>query len=124
MTYYRMHLFWNILLIVRRTNSFTETPNIDTLRNSIFIPRFTTPKLPVVIPSDGPAHAPDWEWASCDHPRFYGTRQQTVILVSREDGRVIYTERTLYDEHAEPLATADRETQIEFTIEGWDDNVR
>ena len=117
-----------------RTTSFKETPTIDTLRTSIFIPKFVTPALPS-IPVDHthslPAcagvngipdnHLP--EWLATDHPRYYGTREQTVILVDREDGRVVYTERTLWDEKGEALSNETGLTRIEFQIEGWNDAV-
>jgi hypothetical protein len=45
---------------------------------------------------------------------------QTVILVANDDGRVVYTERTLYDESAEPLSKEKGETKVIFHIEGWD----
>jgi uncharacterized protein with NRDE domain len=99
-----------------RTNSFKMTPTVDTLRNSIFIPRYATPALPS-IPADHRTDVP--EWGNCHIPRLYGTREQTVILVSREDGRVVYTERTLYDEQGEPQSREEGETKIEFHIEGW-----
>jgi len=98
------------------TNSFKVTPTVDTLRNSIFIPRYATPAL-ASIPADHRTDVP--EWGNCHIPRLYGTREQTVILVSREDGRVVYTERTLYDEQGEPQSREEGETKIEFHIEGW-----
>lgn len=61
------------------------------------------------------------EWSSTDHPRAYGTREQTVILISHEDGRVVFTERTLWDEHAEPLPKELGQTRVEFKIEGWEE---
>ena len=114
-----------------RTTSFTEAPTIDTLRTSIFIPKFVTPALPS-IPADHPQTLPACadvpnnhlpEWLATDHPRYYGTREQTVILVDREDGRVVYTERTLWDEKGEALSKETGQTRIEFQIEGWDDAV-
>lgn len=100
----------------KRTNSFKITPTVDTLRNSIFIPRYATPALPS-IPADPTNAIP--EWSNANRPRWYGTREQTVILVSREDGRAVYTERTLYDEQGEPISVEKGETKIEFHIEGW-----
>jgi len=72
------------------------------------------------VPADHANAVP--EWASTDHPRWYGTREQTVILISRADGRVVFTERTLWDEHAEPLDREKGESRIEFKIEGWEDS--
>jgi len=89
---------------------------VDTLRNSIFIPRYATPALPS-LPADHTKAVPEWE--NSHIPRWYGTREQTVILISREDGRVVYTERTLYDEQGEPLSRGEGETTIRFQIEGW-----
>jgi uncharacterized protein with NRDE domain len=96
------------------------TPTIDTLRESIFIPRWATPALPQ-IPVDHTKALP--EWASSERPRWYGTREQTVILVSRDDGRVIYTERTLWDEQGEPLSREQGQTRVEFHIEDWDKSI-
>ena len=33
----------------------------------------------------------------------------------------MYVERTLCDENAQPLPEDERETRIEFSIEGWND---
>jgi uncharacterized protein with NRDE domain len=111
--YYRMSLVaWLI-----RTNSFAATPTVDTLRESIFIPKWVTPALPS-LPADETHAGP--EWARTDHNRWYGTREQTVILISHEDGRVVFTERTLWDEAAQPLSIQDGETRVVFHIEGWE----
>lgn len=128
------HVRWKEIADLFRTNSFGETPTIETLRYSIFIPKFVTPAFPS-IPADHtqsiPACAVDnhvsenhvLEWLATDHPRYYGTREQTVVLVDREDGRVVYTERTLWDEKAKALAKEKGQTRIEFQIEGWNDPV-
>jgi len=73
------------------------------------------------MPADCSNSHSDHEWAATDHPRFYGTREQTVILVSREDGRVIHAERTLWNEEAEPIPEEKREIREEFVIEGWNE---
>jgi uncharacterized protein with NRDE domain len=101
-----------------RTNSFSQEPDIDTLRDSIFIPRFITRALPS-IPIDHTKHNHDWD--TTDHPRQYGTREQTVILVNRETGKVLFVERTLWNENIQPLSKEEGETRIEFYIEGYDD---
>ena len=107
---------------------------METLCNSIFIPKYVTPAL-LSIPADHthdiPAcavenhssdnHLP--EWLDTGHPRYYGTREQTVILVDREDGRVVFTERTLWDEKGQALSKEAAETRIQFYIEGWNDPV-
>jgi uncharacterized protein with NRDE domain len=59
--------------------------------------------------------------ASGDHPRWYGTREQTVILVSHDDGRVVYTERTLFDAKGEPVEKGYDQIKEEFYIEGWNE---
>ena len=105
-------------LYLFRTNSFTEPPTMSTLCNSIFIPRFVAPALPS-IPGDHTKA--DSEWLATDHPRPYGTREQTVILVSHDDGRVVFTERTLWDENMQPVNKKDGEIREEFQIEGWND---
>jgi uncharacterized protein with NRDE domain len=61
------------------------------------------------------------EWLATDQPRYYGTREQTVVLVDREDGRVVFTERTLWDEKGQALSKEAGQTRIEFQIEGWND---
>jgi uncharacterized protein with NRDE domain len=71
------------------------------------------------IPADLTKAMPDF--ASPDHPRWYGTREQTVILVSHDDGRVVYTERTLYDSEGEPAEKGQGQIREEFYIEGWND---
>jgi uncharacterized protein with NRDE domain len=91
---------------------------MNTLCNSIFIPRFVTPALPS-LPED--YAKVDLNWSATDLPRSYGTREQTVILVSHDDGRVIFTERTLWDENVQPVNKKDGEVREEFQIEGWND---
>jgi uncharacterized protein with NRDE domain len=54
-------------------------------------------------------------------PRWYGTREQTVILVSHDDGRVVYTERTLFDTNGQPTGKGEGQIREEFYIEGWND---
>src|SRR5436305_11943421 len=124
LNYYRIALpffFLEIVLLtsVFRTDSFKEPPTIDTLRDSIFIPRFATPALPAIPADHTEAYA---EWLCTDHARYYGTREQTVILVDRDNGRVVYTERTLWDEHAQRLSKEDGDTREEFYIERWNDS--
>jgi uncharacterized protein with NRDE domain len=99
----------------RSTNSFTHTPTLETLRESIFIPKWAAPPMPAPVDS----HTVVPEWVSTDHSRWYGTREQTVILVSQKDGRVVYTERTLWDENGNALDEDKRDVRINFTIEGW-----
>ncbi|EMF11272.1 DUF833 domain protein [Sphaerulina musiva SO2202] len=50
----------------------------------------------------------------------YGTSKQTVILVNNQ-GRVIYVERSLYDQHGTPIPEDQRDLRYEFDIEGWSD---
>ena len=90
---------------------------METLPDSIFIPKFKT-KVVHVSPADHTIH--NHAWDMMDIPRFYGTREQTVILIDRDTGRVSYTERTLWDDAVEPLSKEDGETKIEFHIEGWE----
>lgn len=92
---------------------------METLRKSIFIPRFATPALPSVPADHTKSHS---EPNGIDQPRWYGTFQQTVILVSRKDGRVVYTERTLWDDNIQPMSK-EGEVREEFHIEGWNDDV-
>lgn len=90
---------------------------MDSLRDSIFIPRFTAHAL-TSVPADHINASP--EWGRTDIDRCYGTRTQTVVLVANDDGRVVFTERTLYDESAQPLSTEKGETKVIFHVEGWD----
>jgi len=69
-----------------------------------------------------PANHTKADWSADDQPRWYGTREQTVILVSHDDGRVIFTERTLWDENVQPVNKKDGEVREEFQIEGWNDD--
>jgi len=62
--------------------------------------------------------------ASEDHPRWYGTREQTVILLSHDDGRVVYTERTLFDADGEPVEESQGQIKEGFYIEGWNDGAK
>ena len=89
---------------------------MDTLCHSIFIPRFITPALPSISVDYSKV---DLEWWATDQPRSYGTREQTVILVSHDNGRVIFTERTLWNENVQPVHKTDGEVREEFHIEGW-----
>ena len=66
-------------------------------RNSIFIPSVGEDKLTA-----------------------YGTQKQTIILFNK-DGRVVFVERTLYDENANPLPDDRRDQRVEFEVEGWRD---
>lgn len=50
----------------------------------------------------------------------YGTSKQTVILVNNQ-GKVIYVERSLYDQHGTPIPEDQRDLRYEFDIEGWSD---
>ena len=114
-----------------RTNSFEKTPTVETLRQSIFIPKFVTPALPS-IPADHTQSIPACavhdpvsenhlqEWLATDQPRYYGTREQTVVLVDHDDGRVVFTERTLWDEKGQPLSKEQSQARVEFHIEGWE----
>lgn len=91
---------------------------METLQESIFIPGFVTPASSSILEN----HA-NGEWNASDHPRWYGTREQTVILVSREDGRVVHTERTLWDDKVQPISKKEGQVREEFHIEGWNDGV-
>lgn len=51
----------------------------------------------------------------------YGTSKQTVILVNRE-GKVVFTERTLYTQDGAPVPEKERAVRYEFQIEGWEED--
>ncbi|QSZ35139.1 hypothetical protein DSL72_008004 [Monilinia vaccinii-corymbosi] len=48
----------------------------------------------------------------------YGTQRQTVILVNWE-GHVTFIERSLFDEHGNPIERGQADMKFEFNIEGW-----
>ncbi|KAF2198346.1 DUF833-domain-containing protein [Delitschia confertaspora ATCC 74209] len=48
----------------------------------------------------------------------YGTKEQTVILVDR-DGKMVYFERTLFDDDAKPVAKGKGDKVFEFQVEDW-----
>jgi uncharacterized protein with NRDE domain len=104
----------------RRLTKRTNTPTLDTRRNSIFIPKFVNademPSTPVHSTSSAAAQE------ASNVPRLYGTREQTVILISREDGRVVFTERTLWNEKGEAPSAEESRVREVFYIEGWDEN--
>src|SRR5690348_1993474 len=99
LSYYRMSPKRTLPLI--RTNSFTETPTMQPLRDSIYVPKWLAPPASTPLPGDSYDTPP--EWAATKRSRWYGTKEQTVMLVSRTDGRVVYTERTLWDENNNAL---------------------
>jgi hypothetical protein len=92
---------------------------MEHLSNSIFIPALRPdsdtplPEKPFV--SDG-ASKSDQRALSTVPP--YGTQKQTVILV-RQDGRVLYMERTLFDNNLQPIKETRR---FEFVLDGWRDS--
>jgi uncharacterized protein with NRDE domain len=48
----------------------------------------------------------------------YGTQRQTVLLVDWE-GHVTFRERSLYDEHGNPIEKGSEDMKFEFDIVGW-----
>lgn len=87
---------------------------IRQLRNSIFIP---------AIGGEESARMPADEIAAAESNKpiksragMYGTQKQTVLLVNRA-GRVSFTERTLYDNDAQPTDPATRDRRFEFQID-------
>ncbi|KAK2626764.1 hypothetical protein QTJ16_003939 [Diplocarpon rosae] len=48
----------------------------------------------------------------------YGTQRQTIILVDW-DGKVTFTERSLWDPNGHPIEMENRDMKFEFHIEGW-----
>lgn len=49
---------------------------------------------------------------------IYGTQRQTIVLVDWE-GRVIFTERSLWDAEGNPIERGTGDMKFEFQIEGW-----
>jgi len=90
---------------------------INELRRSIFIPALGGRAIPK-HGLDGIAHAKSNQALDIEADTAigaYGTQKQTVILVDHW-GRVIFVEKTLYDENGRQ-AKDDRERRIEFGIE-------
>lgn len=85
------------------------------LQNSIFIPKIGGEGT-VTKPADAIAAAQDVRPVNTATSGVYGTQKQTVILVDRT-GHVTFIERTLYDEHGEPVSISDQDSRFEFDID-------
>ncbi|KAK9467352.1 NRDE protein-domain-containing protein [Lipomyces arxii] len=94
----------------------------DSLRESIFIPVFATSSSAESTPTPPPAdeHGANGHSYQFVKGKYYGTRTQTVILVSNY-GHVEYIERTLHNRDDLGHLTESKKTvAFEFDIEGWD----
>ncbi|KJX94040.1 hypothetical protein TI39_contig4223g00007 [Zymoseptoria brevis] len=103
--------------IPRRTSDESWDKYVRHMRNSIMIPagkgavkQQSSSTEPVSGRSDGPL--------TQVRDEAYGTMKQTVILVSK-DGKVVFVERTLYDDDGRPLEVGRQEQRVEFMIEAW-----
>ena len=85
------------------------------LRKSIFIPAFG-PGENFRKPADEIAAARDGERIVEPEGAAYGTQRQTVILVDRQ-GRVVFVERSLFDEKGHIPAKTLPDRRFEFQIE-------
>ena len=90
------------------------------LRNSIFIPTInpveaSTEDKP---PADGGVTIKEISHHNPALTGAYGTQKQTIILVDRA-GKVVYVERTLFDEDARPVKIEERDRRFEFQVENW-----
>jgi len=90
---------------------------VKELRNSIFIPAIGGGASGSVTKADEIAAAKADESVKVD-ARMYGTQRQTVILVDKQ-GKVTYIERALYDGQGRPALEQNRDTNVEFDIQGW-----
>ncbi|KAF1987075.1 DUF833-domain-containing protein [Aulographum hederae CBS 113979] len=86
------------------------------LRNSIFIPALGSSKL-AGKRADEIAAADKNETIEATSG-IYGTQKQTIILVSRE-GKVTFTERTVFDAAGRRLEKGQSDRRFKFDIEGW-----
>lgn len=94
------------------------------MRNSIFIPRTLGPGVESKTASQVATAVSGKEtpgYSSNDAhvgKGGYGTQKQTVVLVDHE-GRVVYVERTLYDQDENPQSRMKAAKKFEFEIDGW-----
>ncbi|KAI9682782.1 MAG: hypothetical protein M1822_006272 [Bathelium mastoideum] len=85
------------------------------LRKSIFIPAIG-PTVNHQKRADETAAARDNQKITKPQGHAYGTQKQTVILVDRRS-RVVFVERSLFDEKGQALAGSIEERRFEFQIE-------
>jgi uncharacterized protein with NRDE domain len=91
---------------------------LNQLRHSIFIPAIGRDQLeelnmPAHQVGDVVKHKAIDATTGC-----YGTQKQIVIMVDKQ-GKMFYTERTLYDREAKPIENGEGDRSFEFQIEGW-----
>ncbi|KAF2007130.1 DUF833-domain-containing protein [Amniculicola lignicola CBS 123094] len=91
---------------------------LNQLRHSVFVPSIGRDaleenKMPAHEIGDVVKHKAVDALAGC-----YGTQKQIIILVDKE-GKVKYTERTLYDRDAVPIKKGEGDRTFDFQIEGW-----
>ena len=85
------------------------------LRKSVFIPAIA-PAEEAQKPADEIAAARDDEKIFRRNSHAYGTQKQSVILVDKL-GRVVFFERSLYDENGQMLAQPAGDRRFEFKLE-------
>ncbi|KAI9704520.1 MAG: hypothetical protein M1820_005594 [Bogoriella megaspora] len=85
------------------------------LRKSIFIPALS-PASDQHKSADEIAAANGTEKLSSSSGAAYGTQKQTVILV-KADGRVVFVERTLYDQRGRPVEKSEGERRFDFVCD-------
>ena len=96
------------------------------MRNSIFIPPVggeavqSEPADLVATAASLGVSTPDHRNGEVQvHKSAYGTQKQSVVLVDRS-GKVMFVERTLYDESGRPkMKGSDRDRVLNFEIDGW-----
>ena len=91
---------------------------MNQLRHSIFIPaigkdQLEEMKMPAHQVGDVVKHKATDATTGC-----YGTQKQIVIMFNKEGG-VFYSERTLFDQEANPIEKGKGDRIFEFQIEGW-----
>ncbi|SMQ47713.1 unnamed protein product [Zymoseptoria tritici ST99CH_3D7] len=102
--------------IPRRTSDESWDEYVRHMRNSIMIPAGKGAVAEKGLNTNSASGQSDAPLLRSNDA--YGTMKQTVILVQMT-GKVVFVERTLYDDDGLPLKVEKQEERMEFEIEGW-----